>query len=345
MFFLNLSYFDSVLGPQTLIRVPRTQEKNVEEYTNTLLNISEFIDLKFFVYVSSERLKTSNIYTTIPSEYARGKLEMVLISIIFVDEGFNRLYVFEEVLEKIVAAISRIDKGYLGFYARHRDKPNIKEIDTKKNEIVRVLESFLPEISKNLEEEKKVPLDSEVIATDENIQDEFTILQRDETALDAARKLAANPRILLGCILEKNSQLIGVLDEDDILNQTILIGKNPNLVKVEDIMTKNLLTVDANAPIENAITLMLNNEIEAVPILQGGKFMGVFTIFDAASHHKTLLGLLGDNLKDVAKKMLDDSKKLRVELYSYIKNISRNRKFAETMKKQPKKLKKRSNPS
>ena len=342
MFFLNLSYFDSVLGPQTLARVPETQEKNVEEYTNTLLNISEFIDLKFFVYVSSQRLKTSNIYTVIPSEWARGKIEMLLISIILVDENFNRLYVFEEVLEKIVAAINRIDKAYLGFYSRYHDKPNIKAIDTKKNEIIRVMEKFLPEISKVLEEEKKIPMDSEVIATDENIQDEFAILQRDESALEAARKLAANPRILLGVILE-DDRLIGVLDEDDILNQTALIGKDPVLVKVEDIMTSNILTVDATDPIENAIDLMIENEIEAVPILQEGKFKGVFTIFDAASHHKNLLELLGDNLKEVSKKKLEDSKKLKVELWSYIKNISRNRKFAKTLKKQSKKEKAKSN--
>lgn len=341
MFFLNLSYFDTIVGPQTLVRIPDTQEKNVEEATSTLLNISEFIDLKFFVYVSSERLKTSNIYTVLPSEYARGKLEMVLISIILIDEVFNRLYVFEEVLEKIVESLNKIDRAYMGFYSKYRDNPNIEAIDTKKNEIVHTLESFLPEIGKILEEEKKIPGDSEVIATDENIQDEFTILKREETALEAARKLAANPRILLGCVLDKNNQLIGVLDEDDILNQTVLIGKDPILIKVEDVMTKNVLTIDANAPIENAITLMVNNEIEAVPILQDGKFIGVFTIFDAASHHKNLLSIIGDNIKETAKKMVEDSKKMKVELWSYIKNISRNRKYAETMRRQPKKGRKR----
>jgi hypothetical protein len=336
MFFINLSYFDSVLGPQTLARVPDTQEKKIEEYTNTLLNISEFIDLKFFVYVSSERLKTSNVYTCIPSDWSRGHLEMLLISIIFVDEPFNRLYVFEGVLERIVAAINKIDKAYMGFYSRYRDKSNIKAIDAKKNEIIRVMEKFLPEIGRILEEEKKIPLESEVIATDENIQDEFAILQKDETALEAARKLAATPKILLGVILD-DKNLIGVLDEDDILNQTALKGKDPVTVRVEDIMTKTVLTVDANDPIEHAINLMVENEIEAVPILQDGKFFGVFTIFDAANHHRNLLELLGDNLKEASKKKLEDSKNLKLELWGYVKNISKNKEYTQTMKKQPRK--------
>ena len=328
------------MGPQTLCTIPSTPtEEDIGGYTNNLLSISEFIDLKFFVYVSSERLKTSNIYTCISSNWARGRLEMLLISIILIDEEFNRLYVFEEMLEKIIAAIGMIDNAYMGFYSRYRDKPNIKAIDAKKKEIIRTLEGFLPEITAILEDAKKIPLDSEIIDTNENIQDEFAILQKDETALDAARKLAHDQRVLLGCVLDNNNKLLGVLDEDDILNQTILKGKDPLLVKVKDIMTKTIITVDANEPIENAIDLMVENEIEAVPILQNGQFLGVFTIFDAASHNKNILELIGDNLKDISKKKLEDSKNLQIQLWSYIKNISKNRKLIENIKKQKKRLK------
>jgi len=334
MIYINLSYFDSILGPQTLCTVPSTpKEKDIGEYTNTLLSISDFIDLKFFVYVSSERLKTSNIYTCIPSEWARGKLEMLLISIILVDEEFNRLYVFEDLLEKMVAEINKLDKAYMGFYSKYRDKTNIKAIDNKKEELIGILEGLLPDINEILEEAKKIPLDGEVIATDENIQDEFAILQIGESALEAARKLAANPRILLGCILNDKNELIGVLDEDDILNQTILQGKDPISVTVEEIMTKDVIAVDSSDPLDKAISLMIENEIEAVPILQDGKFLGAFTIFDAANHHKTIIEAISDNLKEISRKKLEDSRNLQVQLWSYIKNISRNRKLIENMKK------------
>jgi len=339
MIYINLSFFDTILGPQTLCTIPSSPEEDVSEHIKSLLNISEFIDLKFFVYVSSERLKTANIYVTLPSEWARGRLEMVLVSIILVDEEFNRLYVFEQVLEKIVAALNKVKQAYMGFYARYRDKSNIKKIDAKKDEIVQALEGFLPEIQSVLEEAKKIPLDSEVIETTENIQDEFAILQKDDTAFEAARKLAANPRVLLGCVLDEENVPIGVLDEDDILNETMLKGRDPLLVSVEEIMTRDILKIDANDPIENAINLMTENEIEAVPIVQNGKFIGVFTIFDAANHHKNILELIGDKLKEDYKSKLEESKNLQVQMWSYIENIAKNRQLIEKMKTSQKKHK------
>lgn len=147
---------------------------------------------------------------------------------------------------------------------------------------------------------------SGIIETSENIEDEFATLKEDETALDAARKLAAAPRILLGCVFDDENKLIGVLDEDDILNHTILEGNDPSLVKVKDFMTTDIISVDANDSIEKAINLMIENEFEAVPILQGDNFLGVFTIFDAANHDKRILGLINDNLKETSQKKLKE---------------------------------------
>lgn len=332
MIYINLSYFDTIMGPQTLCTIPSApDEEDINEYTNSLLNISEFIDLKFFVYVSSSHFKTSNIYTKIPSEWARGKVEMLLISIILLDEDFNRLFVFEEVLEKIIKALEHLDNAYMAFYTRETQRAEINEIISKKNEIIELLKGFLPEIHEIIETAKRIPTDSEVIETEENLQDEFVILKKDETVLEAAKKLAASPRVLIGCILE-NDIPIGVIDEGDILNKVVLKGKEALIVKVGDIMTQELLTADSNDPIEDTIDLMLDKGIQAVPILQDGKFFGVFTIFDAAGHNSNIIDLIGANIQEISKNKLEDAKKLKLKLWSYVRNISRNRKLMEFQK-------------
>lgn len=333
MIYLNLSYFDTIVGPQTFCTIPNLPEVNIEEYTNTLLNISEYIDLKFFVYVSSPHFKTSNIYTKIPSEWARGKLEMLLISIILVNEDFNRLFVFEEILERIMNEINKIDNAYMAFYSQNRQKGDINSINAKKDEILKLLQKFLPEIEKIIITAKQIPIDSEVIETEENLQDEFVILHKDESVFEASKKLAARSRILLGCILEEKRP-IGVLDEDDILNKVILKGRDPLIVKVGEIMTKTVITVDANAPIDGIIELMIEKGIQAVPILQDNEFFGVFTIFDAASHNKNIIDIIGEQIKDISPKKLDDVKNIEVKFWNYIRNIIRNRKFYEKQKEQ-----------
>ncbi len=326
MIFINLSYFDTVLGPETLLTVPHTPEEDIEECTNSLLNISEFIELKFFVYVSSAHFKTSNIYTKLPSDWARGKLEMLLISIILVDEDFSRLHLFEALLERIVDDLNKIEDPYKAFYARHTERKDINEINAKKQAIEQLLLKYVPEIENIIAKAQQIPFDSEVIATQENLQDEFVRLQRNETALEAARKLAASPRVLMGCIIE-NDRPVGIVDEDDILNKVLLQGKDADKVKVEEIMTQNVITVDANEPIEKIIDLLIEKGILGVPILQNNIFQGVFTISDAANHNQNIIDLIGANLQDMSEHQLESIKQLKVKLWSYIRNISRNRKI------------------
>ena len=328
MIYINLSYFDTIMGPQTLCTVPKPPEEDIEEYVNSLLNISEFIDLKFFVYVSSPHFKTSNIYTKIPSEWARGKVEMLLLSIVLISEDFNRLFVFEEVLEKIIDTIKETDGAYMAFYTRETDRKEIKDIYTKKTEIMELLQGFLPEIEEIIETAKRIPTDGEIIETEENLQDEYAILRKEETILEAAKKLSASPRILIGYVLE-DKKPIGVLDEDDILNRVILKGKDPLLIKVKDVMTKDVVKVDSNDPIEEVVDLMMETGIQAVPILQNDEFFGVFTIFDAAGHNQNIIEIMGEHLQELSKQKFEDAKKMKLKLWSYIRNISRNRRLQQ----------------
>ena len=326
MIYLNISYFDTVLGPETLCTVPSPPEEDIKECTNSLLNISEFIELKFFVYVSSKRFKTSNIYTKIPSEWARGKVEMLLISVILVDEDFTRLYLFEDVLEKMVEDINKIEDAYMAFYSRQKDRPEINKINAKKEELIQLLQRYLPEIDQIIENAKQIPLEGEIIETEENLQDEFVILRRDDPVIEAAKKMVSSPRIVIGCVIE-NKKPVGVLDEDDILKKVILQGKDPILMKVGDIMTKEVITIDANEPISEVIDLMIDNGIKAVPILQDEEFYGVFTISDAANHNKNIIELIGEHLQDLSEQQLENLKQLKVKLWSYLRNITRNRKL------------------
>ncbi|MHA1264567.1 MAG: CBS domain-containing protein [Candidatus Helarchaeota archaeon] len=336
MIYLTLSYFDTVLGPRTFCTIPESSNKELEDYTNSLLNISEFIDLKFFVYISSPHFKTSNIYTKIPSEWARGGLEMVLLSIVLVDEEFNRLFVFEEILENLVGALGKIDRAYIAFYDENQISPkqleDLELITKKRAEIKRLLESYLPEIHELIETARRIPTESDVIEIEENLQDEYIQLNRSESVLEAAKKLAASPRILIGCVIE-DDKVIGVVDEDDILNKVILKGKDPLSIKVEDIMTREVIQIDSNAPTEMAINLIIEKGIQAIPILHDGRFFGVFTIFDALNHNQRILEILTDNITEIAQQKMTEFKKLKIKLWSYIRNVTQHRKARAFAKK------------
>ncbi|TFF88451.1 MAG: hypothetical protein EU549_02980 [Promethearchaeota archaeon] len=139
MLYLNLSYFNTIKGPQVFCTVPEGLEKSKAQDIANLLNISELIKQKFFVYDISD-FKTVNHYFEVSSEWARGKKEMLILSIIAIDESVELDQDIEKTLEKIVDKIKSINNAYMGFYAydwgKAEDYDDVDENNEKIKDII-----------------------------------------------------------------------------------------------------------------------------------------------------------------------------------------------------------------
>jgi acetoin utilization protein AcuB len=101
----------------------------------------------------------------------------------------------------------------------------------------------------------------------------------------------------------KEGKLVGIVSERDLLNASpssvtslsvwelnYLISK----VKIKDVMTKKVITVDADIPIEEAAKIMADKKIGGLPVVSSGKVVGVITETDL---FKILLELMGARQK------------------------------------------------
>jgi acetoin utilization protein AcuB len=101
----------------------------------------------------------------------------------------------------------------------------------------------------------------------------------------------------------KDGKLVGIVSERDLLNASpspvttlsiwelnYLISK----VKVKDVMTKKVITVDQDTPIEEAARIMADKKIGGVPVVSAGKVVGIITETDL---FKILLELMGARQK------------------------------------------------
>jgi len=97
----------------------------------------------------------------------------------------------------------------------------------------------------------------------------------------------------------KDGKLAGIISHTDLLNASpspvsslsvwemnYLISK----VKVKDVMTKKVVTVDVDTPIEEAARIMADNKIGGMPVLNNGRVVGIITETDL---FKILLELMG----------------------------------------------------
>ena len=75
-------------------------------------------------------------------------------------------------------------------------------------------------------------------------------------------------------ILEKDGALAGIVTEVDLLH-TILEGKSLENTTVEQIMSRDVVTVDVGTPIQEIMEVLESERILRVPVMQAGAIVGI----------------------------------------------------------------------
>jgi len=137
------------------------------------------------------------------------------------------------------------------------------------------------------------------ITTDQPIMDVFDLFKREN--------IRRAPVI-------KSGKLVGIVSDHDLMNATpsqattlsvyelhYLLGK----IKVMNIMTKEVISVAEDTPIEEAALIMADNKLGGLPVLRDGKVVGMITETDL---FKIFLELMGAREKGVRATLLMEEK-------------------------------------
>ena len=78
----------------------------------------------------------------------------------------------------------------------------------------------------------------------------------------------------------EGSALAGIFSERDYARKVTLKGKSSSDLKVSEIMTSKVITIDANQTVDQCMQIMTDHHIRHLPIMNGDNVIGLISIGD-----------------------------------------------------------------
>lgn len=121
----------------------------------------------------------------------------------------------------------------------------------------------------------------------------------EDASVDEALQLMRNEKIRRLPVINKDGRMVGIVSELDLLKvspspaTSLSIYEIPYLlarIKMGDIMTREVITVTEDTPLEEAARIMADHKIGGLPVMRGDKLVGIITETDM---FKIFLEMLG----------------------------------------------------
>jgi acetoin utilization protein AcuB len=123
--------------------------------------------------------------------------------------------------------------------------------------------------------------------------------------IDEALKVMRDNKVRRLPVVDKDGRLVGITSEMDLLYASPSPATSLSVyeihylmarITVQDVMTKEVISIEENTPLEEAARIMVDNKIGGLPVVRDGKLVGIITETDL---FKIFLELLGAREKGV----------------------------------------------
>jgi CBS domain-containing protein len=136
----------------------------------------------------------------------------------------------------------------------------------------------------------------------ESIRELMTVnprsLESGSTVTEAARLMRDED---VGIVpVTEGEKLVGTVTDRDIAIRVVAEGKSPETVTVGEIASRELVTIDPQQDLDEALKLMAKHQVRRLPVVEeDGKLVGIVAQADVARHASD--EQTGDLVEDISK--------------------------------------------
>lgn len=119
-------------------------------------------------------------------------------------------------------------------------------------------------------------------------------IEEDEPVVKAADLMCQHN---IGClVVVKEGRPVGIVTERDLLRKVLVPCLDPRATKVSRVMSKPLITGDPDMDVVYAAKFMISRDIKRLPIVEGGRLVGIVTLTDLLRAMPGLVKALEESL-------------------------------------------------
>ena len=94
-------------------------------------------------------------------------------------------------------------------------------------------------------------------------------------------------------------RLIGIVTDRDIVTRAVAERRDPQAVTVDEIASREMITVEPDQDLDEALRLMAANQVRRLPVVAGGQLVGMLSQADVALEAKEKK--VGETVEEISK--------------------------------------------
>jgi acetoin utilization protein AcuB len=120
-----------------------------------------------------------------------------------------------------------------------------------------------------------------------------------DTKVDDALKRMREEKVRRFPVVDNKGKLVGIVSDKDLLYAAPSPATSLSIyelhylysrIKIKEVMTSKVVTVDESSPIEEAARIMVDNRVGGLPVMRDGELVGLITETDI---FKTFMEMMG----------------------------------------------------
>jgi len=103
-------------------------------------------------------------------------------------------------------------------------------------------------------------------------------ISKESSVFEALEKMAEKK--IGSLVVMDREDVVGIFTERDHARKVGLLNKKPQDVRIREVMTPNLITVQPHQSVRECMAIMTEERVRHLPVFENGKLIGIISIGD-----------------------------------------------------------------